>query len=205
VTGLLTRKTQGRTTVTFRYNVIRLWELKFEDLSNAGPGLLPLAILTNDVGDLKSAMRVIEEKLRSDEYSDTMRKDDLTAMFFLMGLRFDKQTTRDLFRVFTMNLEQSTTYQYVLELGEEKGEAKGLKRGLSQGFEQGRQEGREQLVRSTRNLILRAGEKRFGPPSEEVSTVIQNTSDITLLEDALLEVITATNWDDVVSCLNPKS
>jgi predicted transposase YdaD len=190
LTGELTRKLGDETILNFRYRVIRLWKIPFEVLCNAGPGVLPLAMLTDDIGDPYKAMELVKQKLRSDVYDDKMRTTDASALFFLLGLRFSQDMIQELLRVSPMILEESTTFQYVLGLGKTQG--------MKEGRKEGREEGRED---ATRSHILRVGEKRLGPASQQLLESLKATTDITLLEAAFDRVIDAASWDEVAATL----
>lgn len=63
----------------------------------------------------------------------------------------------EVYQNMSLTLEDSTTYQLILERGEAKGIAKGKAEGLAEGVSVGRNE-------EAQTLVLRLGTKRFGPP-----------------------------------------
>jgi hypothetical protein len=191
LTGVLERQILGQTYLRFHYRVIRLWELPFEMLLNSGIGLLPLAMLCNDVTDPLASMIRIEEKLSSEKLTAKMQLDETSAIYFLMGLRYNREEIQNLFRVMTMTLEESTTYQYVLGLGQ----VKGLAKGLAKGREEGRQEGE---VASTVASILRLGKRRIGEAPPDIATRIQATTDLVALQNMLDRILDAKSWQEVV-------
>lgn len=95
-----------------------------------------------------------------------------------------------------MPMEDSTTYQGILEEGVAKGMAKGLSQGLSQGLTQGLTQGINQGLRST---ILRIGTKRFGSPAEPISRELQRIDDATRLEMLADRILDAGSWNDLLA------
>ena len=87
-----------------------------------------------------------------------------------------------------MLMEESTTYQAILE----EGHSKGLTQGLSQGLNQGRCDG-------LRSVILRQGTKRFGPPSALIAKELQSQTDMGQLELLVERILDASGWDDLFS------
>jgi predicted transposase YdaD len=207
LTGSITRQVQGRTYMTFEYHVIQLWKLPYEVLLNAGPGLLPLALLTNDATkDVTKAFREVNEKLRSENLSPKMILDDLGAVYFLLGLRYSPDTVRQLYQEMAMTLEQSSTYQHVIRLGLEKGLSQGLEKGLSQGLEKGLSQGLEKGLSQGRAAamqenILHIGMKRFGSPSAEIQSQITSVTDLSKLATLLDLTLDAKSWDNVIEGL----
>ena len=72
-------------------------------------------------------------------------------------------------------MEDSTTYQEILE--------KGMTQGLSQG---------------QRAVLLRQGTKRFGPPPASIATALQAITDPTQLEHLEERILDAVDWDDLL-------
>ena len=84
-------------------------------------------------------------------------------------------------------MEESTTYQLLIERGEAIGEARGEARGKAQGRQEEAQE-----------LLLRIGRKRFGEPDANTQATLAVASRETLeqMMDRLLEVET---WQELIS------
>ena len=184
-TGLLdVAGADGRPYLTFRYTVVRVWQEPVEGLLAAGPGLTPLALLTNEAAaDLPAAFTRYRERLRADGVSDTVERMLLGSAFVLCGLRYDRNQILDLFRNLSMTLEESTTYQLILERGITKGRAEGVAQGIAQG---------EQAA------VLRLGTKRFGPPSAETEAGIRAITDTGRLGRIIERAVEATGWDDLL-------
>ena len=86
----------------------------------------------------------------------------LTAAFILLGLRFPKPLAERLFQG-VQAMEESVTYQAIIEKGMEKGMEKGEARGR---------------VEEARRLLLRQGRIRFGPPDEATQAALAAIADL---------------------------
>lgn len=64
--------------------------------------------------------------------------------------------------------------------------------GIEQGIEQGRASG-------VQDLLLRLGERRFGPPSLEVSAAVRAIRDVARLEDLVLCANDVESWQDLLN------
>jgi hypothetical protein len=79
-----------------------------------------------------------------------------------------------------MTLEDSTTYQLILN--------KGLDKGLTQG-----------RAEEAQKLLLRLAAKRFGPTPADAEAVILAISDIDRLERMVERVSDAAGWGDLLA------
>ena len=104
----------------------------------------------------------------------------LTAVYFLCGLRYSDEQIESLFKDLSMTLEDSTTYQLILN--------KGLKQGVAQG-----------ALEEGRRILLRQGAKRFGAASAEQTAAVQAISDRERLERMAERVIDAIDWNDLLA------
>jgi len=95
----------------------------------------------------------------------------LAATFFLMGLRYPRELTKQLLQG-VQHMEESTTYQYILEQG-----------GL----------------RAARKILTHLGEKHLGPANVMVQTRIDSIMEIERLEQLLDRIHEATSWDDLLA------
>ena len=87
-----------------------------------------------------------------------------------------------------MILEESSTYQWILEKGLVKGEAIGKEKGEVKGE-----------ANEARKLVLRLGTKRFGPPSPAVGAALQAATDRERLERLAERTLDAVDWDDLIA------
>jgi hypothetical protein len=187
----------GRPYNTFHYTVIRIWEEKVSDLLAAGPGLAPLAILTNEAAtDLEGAFERFRERLKQPELSTNVEKGLLTATFFLLGLRYDNEQIAKLYGRLSMTLEDSTTYQWVMAKGEARGEAKGIAQGRAEGKAEGLEIGR---LTEARNIVARQGTKRFGEAPQAAREALSAIADHDRLERIADRMFEATDWNDLLA------
>jgi len=110
-----------------------------------------------------------------------------TATYILMGLQFEAALIDDVLSG-VMQMEESVTYQAILN--------RGLERGLQEGRAMGREEGREEEVAK---LILRQGRKKFGPLSAEQEGVLNAITDLARLEALAEKVLDVNTWDELLA------
>jgi len=96
----------------------------------------------------------------------------------LLGLRYSDEIANVLFRE-VMGMEESATYQAI------------VRKGLERGLERGRAEG-------ARNMLLRVGEGKFGPPDDATRAVINAMSDLGQLDELAARLATASSWEELV-------
>lgn len=158
-----------------RYRVIRLWEEDPAPLL-ATPALLPLATLARS-DTPKTLLEQVAVEI--DKIEEPRMKGNLTACVdILAGLRFDKNTIRQLFQEEVML--ESVTYQDIIQ------------RGLQKGRQEGKEEGQREEALS---LLSRQLTRRFGVINPELQEEFQRLS-LTQLEDlseVLLDFRTATD------------
>ncbi len=122
--------------ISSKFTIIRLWE-EPTDLFLKTVGLLPFAILSATDEPVKVLTKMAA---RIEEISDTKLKSNLAASsFILAGLLLDKETISKILRKDIM--QESVTYQLILEEGLLQGKQEGLLQGKQEGLLQGKQEG----------------------------------------------------------------
>jgi predicted transposase YdaD len=175
VTGTLQRRlTDGRIYHEFRYDVVRLWELPEEELLTGPLGTLPLAALTDEAAAaLPTAFTRIDERfVREAGPAVNMLR---AALYVLLGLRYDRgQIDRLYERV--IGMEESVTYQAILEKGEVRGR-------------------RTQALR----IIRRLGLEKFGVPEEVIESSLAAIDDPDRLERIVDRMLHAADWADLLS------
>ncbi len=169
----------GRRTSCYNYEVVRLWEWKPERILEGGLAVLPLAPLS-DVGEAELPGLVNRMAARINNEPPARASLLWTATFLFMGLKFPREYIGDLPKGVS-NMQESTTYQGLLE----------------DGRKEGRMEGR---VEEARRLLLRLGGKRFHEPDEAIAAEIDKIQDLARLEDLherlLLEDVKT--WSDLL-------
>ncbi len=126
--------------LSFRYQVLRVWQLPAERLLAGGLGTLPLApIGAVTESDLPGVIDRLKEKLAAPRYRKAAGPL-WTAVDVLMGLRYDRALIEQLLQG-VRGMKESVTYQAIVEEGVAKGELRGARR-----------------------ILLLSGEEQFGVP-----------------------------------------
>ena len=180
-TGRLTVSHGGVPYLTFDYAVIRLWEESPDALLAGGPGLAPLALLTNTAkADIDGVFAKFLARLQRPDVPSIMKDDLLNSTFVLSGLRYHPDRMAALYKDFIMTLEDSSTYIWIRDkgvvLGRVEGEAAALRRS-----------------------ILKLATQRFGDPSAEEAAALAAASDVKRLDEILAHVLEAANWSGLLT------
>ena len=113
-TGMLEEELpDGTTTLLFRYNVVRVWELPAEQILAGDLATLPLAPISRvSEAELPAMIRRMDERIEQEASPDEV--DDLwAATYLLMGLIHSKDSSRTLLQG-VHRMKESTTYQAIL-------------------------------------------------------------------------------------------
>lgn len=173
-TGVYVRRgASGNVIAEFRYHVERVWERSLDHWLAAGVGLAPLALLTDEASaDLEAAVGRFEACVSAPGVGPAVAQSVVSSSYILCGLRYEHARFAELFQRFSMTLEDSTTYQFILAKGE---------------------------ARTLRATILRQGTKKFGsPPPEAVAAAVGGVADVGRLERIADRVIDAAGWDELL-------
>lgn len=163
----------GDPDLTFNYSVVRLWQESVDTLLPTGPGLAPLALLTNEAdANLPAAFERFHRRLRTPEVPDRVRENLLGSAFVLGGLRYADDRLLETYMSLNNILEDSITYQWLLRKGRTKG---------------------------AQGMLLRQGSRRFGPPSELVEATLVAITDEERLGRLSDRIFDATGWDDLLA------
>jgi hypothetical protein len=122
---------------------------------------------------LPGILRRIDERLTAEAGPEAAGKL-WTATFVLTGLRTDRDKVLPLFQG-VHGMKESTTYQYILEEGEEIGRAKQLRKDL-----------------------LQLARKRLGAPPAPATQALESLNDISRMERMLDRVIEVSNWQELL-------
>jgi hypothetical protein len=155
--------------------VIPLWERPVDHFLNGPVGIVPLAVLARLPEDIPLEQRlagVIQrlcERLLREAPPDLFGKL-LTSAFVLTGLRVARQRAWTLFRG-VQGMHESDTHLAILD------------------------EGR---LDQARKVVLRLGQKKFGPASDDVVTAVNGIEDLERL-DRLIEGYTeVASWQELL-------
>lgn len=189
--------------LTLYHRVVRVWEHSAEDWLFGGLGLAPLAPLGRLPEGLpaESAMRDIVERLvaRIEAEAPANRLPEmLTASYILLGLRLPRERVNEFFQG-VQAMKESSTYQAILEAGEQLGLAKGEQLGLVKGEQLGLIKG-EQLgqVKEARRLVRRLAARRLGEPDQAAERSLEAIADIERLERMADRAFDAISWAELL-------
>ncbi len=198
-TGLLERSRHGWPPyLSFRYRVVRVWELPAEELLRGSLATLPLALIADaPAAKLPGVARRVEERIRSEATRSEARVLRAIAEL-LLGLNRSKG---DVDMLFNMDwIEESSVYKAMVEKGIREGRERGIEEGVEQGLKQGVEQGeRRGRIGEVRSLIWKLGEKRLGEPTAEVRDEVERVEDLEALEGLLERVLQARGWEDAMA------
>ena len=111
MTGRYVRSAVDGSTITeFHYIVERVWERSVDFWLESGPGLAPLALLTDEAdGNLEGALNRLHENTRDRRVGEKMTATLLSSSFVLCGLRYEPDRVTEMYGRLSMLLEESTT------------------------------------------------------------------------------------------------
>jgi predicted transposase YdaD len=171
----------------FRYRAIRAWEQPTALFMGGGIGTLPLAPVTLPPAaeeQLAGVLEAIADRLRR-EAKPEEAKELWAATHFLSGLRHDVELVERLMKgVWSMDLEESVTYQAAVA------------RGVTKGRELGRVEGR---VEEARKALLLVGRRRFGEPDSAALARLEQINDADRLEALIDRLLIAADWHNLLA------
>jgi predicted transposase YdaD len=193
LTGTLRRRLpEGDVFHEFRYRVIRAWQQPVEQVLEGGLGALPLAPLA-DVSEatLPGVLRRMHERLRR-EASPPDAAMLWTATYLLMGLRYPREVATQLLQG-VRGMRDSVTYQAILE----EGKAEGIAQGKAEGEAKG-------MTVEAKRILLRMGQKRFGPPGEAIVAAIGGITDREQAEALTERLLDVSSWDELLAPPTPR-
>jgi len=176
LTGLYQRLgASGQPISTFRYRVEKVWERSISYWLDCGPGLAALSVLTDEASrDLKSAVGQLADFAKDRTADDTELKSIMNASYMLCGLRYPSGMAKAIFKGLNMLMEDSTTYQDILNEGRnEEGKA----------------------------VLLSLATQRFGIPSPERAERLQSVNELSKIRSLTQTLLIAADWDDFLKTI----
>ena len=156
---------------TFRYQVVRVWEMPVEAVLTGELGALPLAPLSNVTeGDLPGVIQRMETRIRS-EATREEQGPLWTATGILMGMRYAPGLIANLLQGVS-GMEESTFYQHIMEKG---------------------------AVKEAQKFVLRLGRAQLGAPSQQIETAVAAIADIDRLERLGERLRLVSSWDELLA------
>jgi predicted transposase YdaD len=171
---------------TFRYAVLRVWQVSPDVFLTGGLGTLPLTpIGTVTPAELPGILDRMQERLRSRRRSRAQKLWATAGL--LMGLRYPEERIEELLRG-VVAMKESTVYQAAVREGMAQGEAKGLAQGA---------------LAEARKLVLIAGESHFGPADAQVKADLEHIDEVERLEAMMARHQQAADWQDLLATKAP--
>ena len=170
-------------TISFEYQVVRLWQISPDVLLNAPIALLPLAPLGKITRrDIPNVIQHMEDRIDAEATAGT--RDLLWATTsILMGLKFSEEATEQLLKG-VMSMKESSVYQAA------------LREGMAGGKREGTQEGR---LSEARELLLLQGNARFGKVDKSTQTALDRISSREQLEQLCLRLLAVNSWQELLN------
>jgi hypothetical protein len=180
LTGLYERAFPGEAAyLSFRYRVVRVWQVAPEALLTGGLALLALApISAVTQADLPGIIERMGRRL-SGRRARRQAPTVWGAAYILAGLRYSPALAEQLFRG-VLSMKESSTYQAILEEGRAEGRAEGA-------------------VAEAKKLLRLQGDEAFGPPDAATAAAIEQLTDLARLEGLIKRMRRAESWQDLLS------
>ncbi len=176
----------GVPTHEFRYRIVRVWERPVEAVLSGPSATLPLAPLSAVTrAELPDVIRRMQARLQR-EFPVTTARELWSATYILMGLKYPDAFTEQLLKG-VQGMEDSTTYQAIIQ----RGKAAGKLEGIQEGIQEGKLEG-------VREVILRLGSKRFGEPAAAIRDALEAIQDLEQLEQLADRLLEVESWQELL-------
>jgi predicted transposase YdaD len=185
MTGVYERGFPGEAAyLTFRYQVVRVWQLPPEPLLTGGLVLLPLApISAVTEAELPGIIQRMGQRLSS-RRGRKQASMVWAATYLLMGLRYPPLLMEELFRG-VGSMRESSTYQAILAEGRDEGLAKGA-------------------VAEAKKVLRLQGDAAFGTPDARTAAVLEGINDLARLEELLQRILVAHSWQELLGQPTPR-
>jgi hypothetical protein len=172
LTGELTRSFPGEAPyLTFRYQVVRVWQMPPEVFLGGGLGVLPLAPLSQVAeADLPAMIGRMEQRLRAETTPDEAAML-WTAADVLMGLRYPRELVARLLQG-VHGMKDSVTYQAIVEEG---------------------------VVKGRQDALIRLGRRQLGSPDAGTLQALSNITDPDRLARLLDRLLDVSSWDELLA------
>jgi uncharacterized protein DUF4351 len=157
---------------TFRYQVVRVWEMPPEPFLAGGLGTMPLALLSDVTKkDVPDIIRRMQERVRPE--TPEARGEFWQAATTLMGVRFPPAWIEEVMKMgVNIELEGNTFVQYLLDKGR---------------------------AEEARKLLLRQGAVRFGPATPQVEATLAGMTDLNRLEELGVRMLEVSSWEELLA------
>lgn len=170
------------TILLFCYKVIRVWQLKAEDLIESGLGVMPLAFIADiNRSELPDLVRRAQRRLELEAGPGTIG-EIWTSIDILMGLKYKRPFVDELLKG-VRAMKESVTYQGILEEGEAIGEARGKAIGK---------------IAGKRDSLVRLGTNLFGKPDRKTHAALKAIDSADELDGLIVRCVNASSWNELL-------
>lgn len=157
--------------LSFQFDIVRMWEVPADDLSRAGVGLLPLAVVGKPPGGTTREQALPGQVERIADRAERDAKPEIgklmTATYILASMHVEPAVAREVIN-HVLNMKELPGYKLILEEG---------------------------AIDHMHELILKAGRKKLGEPTEKQAAKLKAIQDLDRLDRIVLEASTAKGWD----------
>lgn len=163
--------------ITFQFDVVRLWRTAPDVFLNGPIAMLPLVVVSDvDRASMPSIIASMAKRVEA-EVQDIDRSTTWLEANILLGLKYDQEFARTLLAG-VRSMRESSTYMGILEEGIAVGEAKGKAEG-------------------ERNLLIIFGRQRLGEPDSTTLAILEKL-DTERIEALALRLFEVETWDDLL-------
>jgi hypothetical protein len=172
MTGTVERAFPGHAAYfTFRYEVVRVWQLPVDVFLDGGLGILPLAPLSNITeADLPRVIGRIDQRLRQETTPEEAGRL-WTAADVLMGLRYPDNVVEQVLGGIA-SMEDSVTYQAIVRKGK---------------------------IAALQELLLDQGQDRFGVPDDGTKATLEGIKDVARLKTLGKRLLHVASWEELLA------
>jgi hypothetical protein len=160
--------------LSFKFDIVRVWEIPAENLLRAGVGLLPLAVLGKPPAGKTREQALPEQVGRIADRVGHEAKDEvgklMTATYILASMHVEPAVAREVIN-HVLNMKELPGYQLILEEG---------------------------AVEHMRDFILKIGRTQIGEPTEKQVNKLKAIEDLDRLDRIGAKVSTAKSWDSLL-------
>jgi predicted transposase YdaD len=186
LSGLLEKTLPKRTGayLQFRYDIIRVWQFPVRELLAGGLATLPLAPISDvKPEELTHVLRTLLERLHKEAppHQEAML---WTSTEVLLNSRYGNDRSDEILSgvqdmiLGIHGIEETAVYQRI--------------------FAKGR-------VHQAREILLRQGRKKFGPPEERIQAAIEVLSDADRLDLLTERILDVSSWEELLAPLEPSN
>ena len=157
--------------LSFRFDIVRVWEIPAEELLRAGVGLLPLAVLGRPPAGRTRAEALPEQVEgivhRARTEAGRRAPKVVTAAFILAGMHATPDVIRSVFQGVVTMIE-SSAFQVIEDLA---------------------------MERHMREVLLKQGTVKFGPPTDEQAAKLAGIDNLARLDRLAVRLLKVDSWD----------